>query len=156
MTPRKIRGPAERMLGYARVKEARDPGVTAERLREFAGDDIVPVRLYTAQSLAAPSDVLLLLARDEEACVRSSVLLNPAADEPVLRAMAEAERAASPRRFWRRPDFSVRRLVVHHPGATPALRAELLAEGACGCPRKCDARETWEFRMARWGKAGRP
>lgn len=116
MTPRKIRGAAERMRGYACVQEARDPGVAAERLREFAGDDIMPVRLYTAQSLAAPSDVLLRLARDEEACVRSSVLLNPAADDPVLRALAEAERAASPRRFWRRPDFSVRRLVVHHPG----------------------------------------
>lgn len=48
----------------------------------------------------------------------------------------------------------MRRLVVHHPGASAALRAELLAEGACGCPRKCDALETWEFRMEWLRKAG--
>lgn len=142
------------MLGYARVKEARDPGVSAERLRELAGDDIVPVRLYTARSFAAPPDVLLRLASDEEGGVRWCVLLNVVADEPVLRLFADRERAESAGRPGT-PSFSIRRMVVHHPNASPALYGELLAEGACGCPGYCSP-PAWRTLISRYaaGPAG--
>ncbi|WP_405495834.1 hypothetical protein [Streptomyces sp. NBC_00096] len=153
MTPRKIRGPAERMRGYARVREARCPQTTADRLRELAGDEIVPVRLYTAHNFTAPPDVLLRLASDEEIHVRWAVLLNPAADEATLRSLAEWERATKADRPGWPPAF-VRGLAVHHPGAPAALHAELLAERVCGCPRKCDTREVWQRRLARVRAAG--
>ncbi|MFJ3728002.1 hypothetical protein ACIPYQ_36270 [Streptomyces sp. NPDC090045] len=153
MTSRKVRGPAERMLGYARVKEARDPDVSAERLRELAADDIIPVRLYTARSYAAPPDVLLRLASDEEGSVRWCVLLNPVADDPVLRLLAARERAESAGRPT--PYLSVRGIIVHHPNASPALHGELLAEGACACPAYCSL-DLWRTLIRRWREAGRP
>lgn len=154
MTPRKIRGPAERMLGYARVKKARDPEVTGDRLRELAGDEIMPVRLYTARSHAAPPDVLLRPACDEDDSVRWCVQLNPVADDAVLRFLVERKRTAEAARC-RPPAFSVRRYVVHHPGASPDLRDELLAEGACGCPGFCTL-EAWRTLTGRWTGAARP
>lgn len=152
MTPRKIRTPAERMLGYARVKEARDPRTPADRLRELASDEITPVRLYTAINFATPPDALLRLSRDEERPVRWCVLLNPAADDAVLRSMADRERAQAPGpregSTYFPGGFSVRGYAVHHPGASGALRAELFAEGACGCPGECDKWQMWQTRMA--------
>ncbi|MDX3536497.1 hypothetical protein PV721_19360 [Streptomyces sp. MB09-01] len=157
MTSRKVRSPVERMLGYARVKEARDPNVSAERLHELAADDIIPVRLYTAPSFAAPPAVLLRLASDEEESVRWCVLLNPEADEPVLRRLAERERAESAG-HPAAPRFAVRSLIVHHPNASSALHAELLAEGACGCGCGCPAYcglDVWRALISRWREAGR-
>lgn len=141
------------MLGYARVKEARDRRTPADRLRELASDEISPVRLYTAMNFATPPDVLLRLSCDEEHHIRWCVLLNPSADEAVLRSMADRERADAVKLRGRSTyflgGFFVRGHAVHHPGASEALRAELLAEGACGCPRRCDNLETWQARMTR-------
>ncbi|MFB6521261.1 hypothetical protein [Streptomyces sp. NPDC056401] len=153
MTPRKIRTPAERMLGYARVKEARDRRTPADRLRELASDEITPVRLYTAMNFATPPDALLRLSQDEDSYLRWCVVLNPSADEAVLRSMVDRERAEARsmrgRATYFLGGFYVRGHAVHHPGASGALRAELFAEGACGCPGKCDNWEMWQGRMAR-------
>ncbi|MFE9559810.1 hypothetical protein ACFYM0_01690 [Streptomyces sp. NPDC006487] len=161
MTPRRLRTPAERMLGYARVKEARDRRTTADRLRELASDEITPVRLYTAMNFATPPDALLRLSRDEEYHLRWCVLLNPAADEAVLRSMVVQERVEAANLRGGPPayfvgGFFVRGHAVHHPGASAALRAELLAEGVCGCPGKCDNQQVWQTRMARVRAAGWP
>ncbi|MFE4258563.1 hypothetical protein [Streptomyces sp. NPDC056883] len=158
MTPRRLRSPAERMLGYARVKEARDPLTPADRLRELASDEITPVRLYTAMNFSTPPDALLRLSHDEDDHLRRCLLLNPAADDAVLRSMVDRERAEAVSMRGRATSFLggfyVRGLAVHHPGASGALRAELLAEGACGCPGTCDNRELWQARTARVRTAG--
>lgn len=135
------------MLGYARVKEARSPDVTEVRLRELAGDEIFPVRLYTALSPLAPPDVLLRLARDDEDYIQSCVLLNVRTDDAALRILAERERAAAGRRA-RAGIHSRRGMIVHHPNASEALRAELVRQGACACPRECSV-GLWQERIRR-------
>ena len=129
---RVIRTQAERLLGYRRVLEARSPDVTADRLRLLALDEIRPVRLWTARSPLAPPDALDCLARDDDASVRWNALLNPNLPDSAMRWMAEHEAAEAGAR-----SFLYRQRIVHHPNLSPALRAELVAAGACSCPKPC-------------------
>ena len=123
---------AERLLGYRRVLEARSQDVTADRLRVLAVDDIRPVRLWTARRPPTPPDALDQLARDTDHSVRWNALLNVNLPESSLWWLSDREAGKFGNRW-----FLERQRVVHHPNASEALRAELIAVGACSCPRPC-------------------
>jgi hypothetical protein len=128
---RLIRTPAERRLGYLRVLEARSPSTSTERLRVLATDSIRPVRLWTARNPNTPPDALGSLTEDEDPWVQWNALLHPHTPAAALQTVADEEAAtARSRRF----------IIVHHPNTSPALRAELIAAGACPtCPDEaCD------------------
>ncbi|WP_328551128.1 hypothetical protein [Streptomyces sp. NBC_00358] len=115
--------------------------MTAERLRSLAVDEIRPVRLWTARSPLAPPDALDRLARDEDSSVQWNALINPNLPDTVLRWLADLEAKKAGTRW-----FILRERIVHHPNASEALRAELVAVGACSCPqprgRNACARQT--------------
>ncbi|MFE9483758.1 hypothetical protein ACFYNM_34850 [Streptomyces spororaveus] len=106
--------------------------MTAERLRSLAVDEIRPVRLWTARSPLAPPDALDRLARDVDASVQWNALINPNLPDTALRWLADLEAKRAGTRW-----FILRQRIVHHPNASEALRAELVALGACSCPRLC-------------------
>ncbi|GAA3990539.1 hypothetical protein GCM10022247_06640 [Allokutzneria multivorans] len=122
----------DRLQGYRRVLEAREPDTSAERLGVLALDEIRPVRLWTARNPATPPTALAGLAEDEDDTVRWNALLNPNLPDAALRSLAQREEAESGGR-----SFIVRCLVVHHPNASAELRDQLVAAGACECPRPC-------------------
>jgi hypothetical protein len=132
MVQRIVRGRVDRLLGYQRVLDARRVEASADRLRELASDEIRPVRLWTARNRLAPPDALDRLARDEDSSVRWNALLNPHLPDAALRWLAEHEMREAGTRW-----FIYRERIVHHPNTSDALRAELLAVGACSCPRPC-------------------
>lgn len=74
---RQIRTRAERMLGYARVLEARNPATSADRLRALADDDVRPVRVWVARNFNTPRDALARLAQDPDEAVRWCALVRP-------------------------------------------------------------------------------
>lgn len=112
MAGRDVRGAHERWLGFLRVLEARDPSTPHDRLRDLAGDMIRPVRLWTART-------------DPDETVKWNVLLNRSTPPEALRVMADEEAASAPA-GW----FIVRHKVVHHPGTSAELRAQLLTAGS--------------------------
>jgi hypothetical protein len=62
--PAPPRSAAERLAGYLRVKEARDPNTSVDRLRELAGDPLVPVRVFVARNSRTPEDVVTQILND--------------------------------------------------------------------------------------------
>ena len=106
--------------------------MSVERLRSLAVDEVRPVRLWAARSPLAPPDALDLLARDVDSWVRWNALVNPNLPDTGLRWLADLEAKTAGTRW-----FLLRSLIVHHPNASEALRAELVAVGACDCPRPC-------------------
>ncbi|MEV0748362.1 hypothetical protein OG778_17585 [Streptomyces sp. NBC_00184] len=106
--------------------------MTAERLRSLAVDEIRPVRLWTARSPLTPPDALDRLARDMDSSVQWNALINPNLPDTALRWLADLEAKKAGTRW-----FILRERIVHHPNASEALRAELVAVGACSCPRPC-------------------
>ncbi|MFI0942743.1 hypothetical protein [Streptomyces sp. NPDC021020] len=132
MSGRIVRTQAERLSGYVRVLEARSPDASPERFRSLAVDEIRPVRLWTARSPLTPPDALDQLARDEDQSVQWNALINPNLPDTALRWLADLEAEEAGTRW-----FTLRERIVHHPRASAALRAELVAAGACSCPRPC-------------------
>ena len=127
---RPIRSPTERRLGYLRVLEARSATTTTERLRTLAGDEIRPVRLWTARNWNTPPDALDALARDTDSTVRWNALLNPRTTAHTLDWIALREATEAPAGL-----FIERGHIVHHPNTPADLRRDLLAAGACRtCP----------------------
>jgi hypothetical protein len=125
-------GAAERQLGYLRVLEARDPATAPARLQALTLDQVPAVRLETARNPSTPPDALGLLTHDELSMVRWYALRNPRTSGAALRLVADHESLRYGRsRLW------VRSLIVHHPELAEAVRAELVAAGACGCPGPC-------------------
>ncbi|MEV6522721.1 hypothetical protein AB0M43_12315 [Longispora sp. NPDC051575] len=134
MSERVVRPPAERTAGLARVVEARAATTAEDRLRALAGDEVRPVRLWTARNLGTPPDALDLLTRDPDEIVRWNALLNPRTPAPALERLAEEEN----RRYGGRW-FLFRDNVVHHPNTPEPLRESLYRAGACaGCSPTCD------------------
>ncbi|MGI5238916.1 hypothetical protein [Dactylosporangium sp. CA-139066] len=130
---RQIRTRAERMLGYARVLEARDPATSADRLRALADDDVRPVRVWVARNFHTPRDALERLARDQDEAVRWCASYALTLPEIALRWRADGRQvpaAAQSNGFLHD--------MVHHPSVPEDLRAELLAAGHCQqrCPRR--------------------
>jgi hypothetical protein len=132
MSKRVVRSPAERLLGYRRVLETRNPDTPAERLNVLAIDEIRPVRLWVARNRATPPAALARLAQDEDYSVQWNALLNPNLPDSALRSLAQQEAEESNGRW-----FISRRLIVHHPNVSDELREQLVAVGACECPRPC-------------------
>jgi hypothetical protein len=135
MSERVVRPLTERLSGYRRVLEARNPDTSAERLSVLAVDEIRPVRLWVARNSAAPPAALARLAEDEDSWVQWNALLNLNLPDSALRSLAQQESE----KFggeW----FHIRRLVVHHPNVSDELREQLITAGACVCPRLCGLR----------------
>lgn len=132
MVERIVRTRSEWMAGYRRVLEARSPGTPAGRLLTLAADEIRPVRLYVARNLNAPQEALERLVADEDSAVQWNVLRNVRTSDTALRWMAAQEAAEFGGRYRIR-----RHMVARHPLASADLRAELLADGACGCRYEC-------------------
>ena len=132
VTGRIVRSRAERILAYRRVLEARSAETSTDRLRALALDEVRPVRLWVARNPHTPPDALGHLARDEDSSVRWNVLLHPETPDTALRWLSEREADS-----YGTKTFIDRRLIVHHPNASKALRAELVAIGAFECPRPC-------------------
>jgi hypothetical protein len=130
---RPIRTRAERMLGYRRVCEARDPATTPDRLRELAGDDIRPVRYRVAVNVHTPRDALERLARDEDDHVRGCVIHNLNFPDMVMRWRASGGQMPPAARL-----SLFLHKVMHHPRVPEALRADARAAGHCpdSCPRR--------------------
>ncbi|MFG2044980.1 hypothetical protein [Dactylosporangium sp. NPDC048998] len=130
---RQIRTRAERMLGYARVLEARNPATSADRLRALADDDVRPVRVWVARNFHTPRDALERLAQDRDEAVRGCASYALTLPEIALRWRAnggQVPAAAQSNGFLHD--------MVHHPSVPEDLRAELLAAGHCQqrCPRR--------------------
>jgi hypothetical protein len=126
-------------LGYLRVLEARSETTAISRLRVLAGDDIRPVRLWTARNRNAPPDALDRLSRDEDHSVRWNALLHRGLPAGALEAMAAAEAAVHGSRW-----LIARAHIVHHPNVPTTLRQQLLDAGAC---RTCPDRRCAGFRV---------
>jgi hypothetical protein len=132
VSERIVRPYSERMAGYRRVLEARSR-TTPARLRELAGDEIRPVRLWTARNIWTPADALDLLADDPDDSVVWNVLLNRQTPARTLERLSRREAAKFGDRY-----FIDRERIAHHPLAPEALREALLLAGACkGCSRYC-------------------
>jgi hypothetical protein len=132
MSKRVVRSLEERLLGYRRVLEARNPDTSAERLSVLAIDEIRPVRLWVARNRETPPAALVGLAQDEDSSVQWNALLNPNLPDSALRWLVQQEAEKSDGRW-----FLNRRLVVHHPNVSDELREQLITAGACECPRLC-------------------
>jgi hypothetical protein len=141
---RPIRTRAERMRGYARVREARSLATTPDRLAILAMDDIRPVRVWVAGNPATPPEALTRLAADADSTVRWWALHNVNLPETALWQVARAETIAYGAKY-----FIDRTLVVHHPNASEALRAAFAA--ACRCPSWCSGRSAYPPARA-WAK----
>lgn len=137
VTERPVSTRDEWMRVYRRVLETRSADVAEDRLRALAGDQVLTVRIWTARSRRTPADALALLAEDPDHTVRHNALLNPNTPDSALRSLAgrEARQSGS----W---SFSHRAVIVHHPNVSEGLRAELVAAGACSCPKRCGQ---WAF-----------
>ncbi|WP_458691316.1 hypothetical protein [Nocardia tengchongensis] len=123
---------AERLAGYRRVLETRDPATAPGRLRQLAVDSVRPVRLWAARNPNTPPDALALLVVDQDGNVRWNAIVNPGVPTEALRGAAELEVRTSGDAY-----FSVRERVVHHPNASDELRAELIEAGTCRRPDRC-------------------
>lgn len=132
MSLRVVRSSAERLLGYRRVLEARNPDTSADRLGVLAIDEIRPVRLWVARNRVTPPAALARLAEDEDSSVQWNALLNSNLPDSALRSLAQQEAEKSGGRWFLR-----RRLIVHHPNVSDELREQLITAGACECPRLC-------------------
>jgi hypothetical protein len=131
MRERVVRSRAERIAMYARVLEARAAGTSPDRLRALAADEAYPVRLYTAQNPRTPADALERLVLDVD--VVWTAAMNPSAPERALR-LAAAVR------------MDMAETLVHHPNATPSLRAGIAPDGPdClpGCRETIHTRPAW-------------
>ncbi|MEV6279432.1 hypothetical protein [Nocardia sp. NPDC051832] len=139
MDKRGVRSRAERLSGYRRVLETRDPETSPDRLRELAVDLVRPVRLWAARNPNTPPDALALLVVDRDANVRWNAILNPAMPTEALRPAAEIEA-----RTYGDSTFSFRERVAHHPNISNELRTELIEAGTCQRPQGCP--KPWFYR----------
>jgi hypothetical protein len=132
VSPRLVRTPEQRRLGYLRALEARNPNTAGARLRELGADAAPAVRLETARNPSTPPAVLGVLTRDRDSMVRWYALRNPRTSGAALRLVADHEASRyGGGRLW------VRSLIVHHPELSEIARADIIAAGACGCPAEC-------------------
>ncbi|GAA0455009.1 hypothetical protein Aca07nite_68570 [Actinoplanes capillaceus] len=130
-----VRSYRDRMAGYRRVLEARSPETTLDRLRELAGDEIRPVRLWTARNPRTPADALARLLQDADESVQGNALLHTGTPGTALEWLADEEETQ-----YGFCHFSCRSLIVHHPNTPGPLRRRLLDAGACSCPNWCGGR----------------